>query len=361
MDRKLDGTKAIWHMDRVINHYEEDERIPPVHIDMGITKFCNIGCVFCYGKYQNPKPVMIKRDVLLNTMKEMGECNVRSVGIIGDGEPTCNPALYDALYVGKENGLDLAVSTNGVLLEDDYKRSSFLDNLTWMRFCISAGTREGYEKIHQVDRFDRVRKNIADLVHQKYKRGSDLDIGLQAVFVPTLMAEEMVEEAKLAVDLGVDYFVIKQCSLPDEGQTGMMNFDLNEYDKPEIIDSLKRAESYSNDQTKIIVKWDTIKNKGKKDYNGCKAVPLISEISGNGDWYVGCMFGNPIYDEFKFGNLHDKSFKEILNSDRYWDIIEKFKNYDVHNSLACKGACRLDPVNKFLDDYLNKPKGINFI
>jgi hypothetical protein len=59
--RRMDGTKLLWHMDRVNDRYIKGNRVAPIHIDMGIAKFCNISCVFCYGKYQKIKPVFIKR------------------------------------------------------------------------------------------------------------------------------------------------------------------------------------------------------------------------------------------------------------------------------------------------------------
>jgi radical SAM protein with 4Fe4S-binding SPASM domain len=359
----MDNTKALWHMERIMDHYDKGKRIPPVHIDMGIAKFCNIKCVFCYGLFQTPAPVFIQRDALLQTMRDAGEIGVKSIGIIGDGEPTCNPHLYEALEEGKKAGLDLSLSTNGILIKTDEQRECILRNCKWMRFCLSAGSREGYKKIHGFDLWEKAIQSVKDMVRVKKEKGYECDIGLQAVFVPTLMAEEMVKEAQLAVDLGVDYFVIKQCSLPDEeNKSGMMNFDLTDYDKPEIIDALKRAESLSTDKTKIIVKWEIIKQKGNKPYQGCLSIPLISEMSGNGDWYpCGYMFGenSKFKDEYRFGNVHQISLKDMFNSDRYWNIIEKMKKFDVHND--CAGCCRMDKCNEFIFNYLNKPKGINFI
>jgi len=362
MEHRMDGTKCLWHMDRIMRHFDKGERIPPVHIDMGIAKFCNVKCVFCFGLFQNPSKEYIKRKALLQTMRDAGKIGVRSIGFIGDGEPTCNPHMHEALKVGKESGVDLALSTSGVLLDTDEKRDNVLRNCVWMRFSLSAGTREGYKKIHGVDCFDKVVENAKRMVELKRQHGYKCEIGFQSVFVPTLMAEEMIEEARLAVDTGVDYFVIKQCSLPDEGQSGMMNFDLNDYDKPEIQEALQKCESMSTKQTKIIPKWILMHQKGKKPYEGCSAVPLISEISGNGDWYpCGYFFGDKKeFLKYKFGNLHEKSLKEMWESERYWKIIKYMREkFNVH--AQCKGCCRLDKANEFVATYLTRPKGINFI
>ena len=362
MKRLMDGTKMLWHMDRIIKHYDKGERVAPIHIDMGLTKFCNVNCVFCYGIYQNMSKEFIHREALLQTMKDAGEVGVRSIAFIGDGEPTCNPHMYEALDVGKKAGLSLAVSTNGVLVNTDEKRENILRNTEWMRFCLAAGDREGYKKIHQVDKFNVVKKNIESLVKMRDIHGYPCDIGLQAVYVPGLMDEDMIKESKLAIELGVDYFVMKQCSLPEGNKkVGQIEFDVNQYDAQKTKDVLQQCEDMSTEKTKIIPKWNVMAQKGIKDYKGCPSIPIISEMSGNGDWYpCGYMFGNkPQYEKYKFGNVHETSLKEMVESDKYWNIVKELKNYDVQKN--CSGCCRQDQANKFLDDYLNKPNSINFI
>jgi len=360
-NRKMDGTKMLWHMDRVIQHFDKGERVAPVHIDWGLSKFCNISCVFCFGKFQNMKKEFIQREPLLQSVKDAGEIGVKSIAFIGDGEPTLNPNLYDALMVGKTAGLSMAISTSCVALDTDEKIRSVLECCDWMRVSISAGDREDYKKVHKVDVFDTVVRNIERMVELKNKYGYKCDIGMQSVFVPGIM--NMTKEAELAVKLGVDYFVIKQCSLPEKNESvGGVSFDVNTYDSPEIIADLKGAEACTTEKTKIIPKWGTIARKGKREYNNCPAVPLISEISGNGDWFpCGYFFGNkPEYDDYRFGNIHNNSLKEIFESDRYWKIIKHFREtFDSHKE--CVGSCRLDACNKFISDYLNKPSGINFI
>ena len=363
MDKRMhDSTKLLWHMDRVISHFDKGERVAPIHIDMGIAKFCNIFCNFCFGKYQNVQKVFIEKEPLLQTIWDAKDIGVKSIAFIGDGEPTCNPYLYDALDLAKNVGLDMSISTNGFLVNDDEKCHKILSSCKWMRFCISAGTREGYKAVHGRDYFDKVVENIKRIVRIKMKYEYDCEIGMQSVFIPTTMREEMVLESRLAVDLGVDYFVIKQCSIPDDGESGIGNFDLKEYDSPETQQALMMCERLSTNKTDIIVKWNIMHQKGVRPYTGCKSVPFISEISGNGDWYpCGFMFGDkPEFKDCKFGNVHESSLKTIFESQHYWDVISRMRdNFDVHKQ--CRGSCRLDSTNKFCYDYLNKPRGINFI
>ena len=360
--RMMDKCKCVYHHDRITEHYDKGERIAPVHLDIGIAKFCNVSCIFCFGFSQSPSKTYIQRGPLLQTMRDAGEIGVKSIGIIGDGEGTCNPFCYEALREGHNAGVDMAISTNGVDLDSQGKLEAVLESCKWMRVCFSAGTKEGYHRIHRRDYFDKVVSHIKNLVALKENRGYKCDIGMQAVFVPTVMKDEIIAEGKLAAELGVDYLIVKQCSLPDEGQTGMMQFDLNIYDRPEIQDALAQCESYGNDKTDIVIKRLAMARKGRREYEHCPAVPMISEMSGDGSWFpCGVMFGDkPQFDYLKFGNVHDQTLKEIWESDRYHDICEYMK-YGFDSENDCKGCCRLDPANKYIHEYCDKPMGINFL
>ena len=359
MKRLMDGTKILWHMDRVREFYDEGKRISPLLINLGASKKCNANCIYCYGNFQGKDQVSsIAREPLLNLFSSAAGLGVKAIEIIGDGEPTLNPHIYDAMDAGKKEGLDMAFSTNGILLNDDEKRENVLRNNKWMRFNLSAGTKEGYKKIHRVDQFDRVVDNIKAMVKLKKEKGYECDIGLQAVYVPGLMDEEMIAESKLAVELGVDYLVIKQCSLPEDGTVADVSFDVKDYDKPEVIKILKDCEAMSTDKTEIVVKWSFMEIGKKRPYNHCVDVPLLFQVSGNGKCYpCGYLFGD---ERYEYGDLNKQSLAEILNSERYWGIINKMINeFNVHKD--CQGCCRHDEINEFISNYLNKPKGMNFI
>lgn len=354
MDKwKMDGCKFLYHHDRAKAHYMDGEKIAPIHIDMGLSKFCNVGCKWCFGLFQNPSKEFINRDALMQTVLQAGEIGVKSIGFIGDGEPTCNPAWADALYAGHDAGIDMAMSSSTVAINNIEKALAVTDNCTWFRVCIGAGTREGYEKIHQRDYFDTVVKNIKGILKAKRATGSNTTVGLQTVFIPMFDPGATLDLAKLGVELGVDYVLVKQYSVPDDGASGMALCNLDDYENPVVVDELKAVEACSTDDTKCIVKWSVMARKGARDYEGCPSVPLLSEISGNGDWYpCGFMFGNkPEFDDYKFGNIQEQSLKEIWESDRYSEVINRMR-YEFNSHTQCQGCCRLDINNSAAWNYL---------
>lgn len=358
-EHRFNSQKLLWHMDRVNDYFVKHKRIAPIYIDMGVTKFCNASCKFCYGRWQHMTGEMIEREALIGLFRDAYGVGIKGIGLIGDGEPTLNPAIYDAMDVGKATGLDIAISTNGIALDTDDKMVNVLKNCTWMRFNISAGTKEGYKIVHGVDQFNRVIGHIKRMVYLKRNHNFSCEIGFQSVFVPPLMMDELIPEAQLAIDLGVDYFLIKQCSLPDEGESGMIQFDLNDYDNEKVIKLLEQAESMSTNKTKIIPKWALMELKGVRPYEKCLGIPLLCQISGNGKIFpCGHLFTN---EKFCMGDLHKNSIGEIIKSEQYWDVIRIMETeFDILTD--CKGQCRQDMANKFIWEFTQEiPKGINFI
>ena len=84
----------------------------------------------------------------------------------------------------------------------------------------------------------------------------DVTLGIQMVLTPDLK-DEIIDFAQLGLDLGVDYAVIKHCSDDEQGTLGI---DYSLYEGMHGL--MEQAEAMSNEQTKVIVKWD--KNKRRR-------------------------------------------------------------------------------------------------
>lgn len=358
---RFDGHKMLYHLDRV-QAWQKGERFAPIHIDMGLTKFCNTACLYCYAVVQNmTKGSMIASDALLRFIEDCGKLGVRSLGFIGDGEPTLNPALYDATERAGELGIDVSMATNGLLLDPD-RMEVLLKNMSWIRFNLSAGTPEGFRKVHQSGEknFNLLLNNIREMVRLKREKGYQCTLGLQMVLIPECY-DQVIEEAKLGAELGVDYFVIKHCSDSEYGELGVDYKDfLN------MGEILKEAEGYSTDEYVVQVKWNKINAAGETElykdgyrkYDVCHGTPFLLQISGNGEIYPCGPFFNK--KRFYIGDLHKDSFYELVQGDHYWSVHKDIStSVDVHKDCAI--GCRQDYVNKFLWDLKNPPEHINFI
>lgn len=340
-------------MPRVIEHYTHGKRIAPIMIDAGITKICNIKCEFCYGIHQKMTGTMIPRDALLKLFTEAPGVGIKAISIVGDGEPTLNPAMTDAIKAGALSGLDMAVATNGVQMPDPML-GEIIPRLTWLRFNLSA-VDEGYAIVHGAPVWDKVKANIEKAVWVRNFTGAKCTIGLQMVLTEHAF-EYVTREAKFAIDAGVDYFVVKQCSDPKNAK--MVVPVAEWFDKPEVVNILKDAEFMSTDKTKIIVKFAAMATRYRRPYNHCLDVPLLFQMSGDGKCYpCGYLFGD---ERYCYGDITKQSIGEILESDQYWSVIEHMKTkFNVHTE--CAGHCRHQSTNQFIHNFINKPEHLNFI
>ncbi len=357
----MDSHKMLWHLDRV-QAWKSGGHFSPIHIDAGLSKGCNIKCHYCYGVtqgnfFRQGRERVFPRDALINYMRDAGAMGVRSIALIGEAEPTLNPALYEAINTGKQSGVDMSVGTNGILWDTGRDGQSALESLSWIRFNISAASDHSYRRIHASKDFDIAKEKIKFCVDYKHQYGLDLTVGMQMVLTPRDI-DEVVPLAKLGRQLNVDYLVIKHCSDTVENDLGVFE-RLGDYEK--YRDILLEAESYSTDDYKVIVKWEKITNCGHRSYDKCLGAPFLLYSSGDGKLYSCGMFFEGDYSEkYLMGDLVKQSFREIIESDHYWRMVEKVKSeIDVHQE--CYANCRTHSINGFLWDLENPPPHKNFV
>jgi radical SAM protein with 4Fe4S-binding SPASM domain len=356
---RMDSHKLYWHLDRV-TEWQEGKRVAPLHIDMGISQGCNIACSYCYGVVQgrtgygtDEKSIFhMPLEAIQRTFREAKEIGVRSIALIGEGENTLNPSLYDSLQTANDINLDVSLATNGIRINHDHL-DTLLTSLKWLRINISAASEESFQLIHRSNQFERVKENVRALVAKKKEKKYDCAIGLQMV-VTAENFDQVVPLAKLGQELDVDYFVIKPCSDTPNG-------DL-ESPHQEYIDNVsiyEEARGYSNNTYKVIPKIAKLMDGGWKDYKVCFGTQFLMAISADGGVFPCGHWFDIRRDEFFMGNVIDTSFKEIVESERYWEVQRRIQDVDVN--MECETNCRQHYINQFLSNISEVPTHKNFI
>jgi MoaA/NifB/PqqE/SkfB family radical SAM enzyme len=352
----LDSHKLGYHYDR-LEAWEKGERIAPISVDMALTRACGAMCSFCYAMVQEPQErLAIKTKDALDLLDDFAEIGIKSVSLISDGESSISKAYVPFIKHAGELGIDVGNATNGWEWGPE-KIDQILPDMTWVRFTVAAGTPEGYARImykgpEHTEVFDKAMSNIRYAVELKKKLNLKVTLGIQMVLMPQFK-DEIIPFAKLAVDLGVDYGVIKHCSDDEFGTLGV------EYEKYEqMYDLLDEAENMSNEKTKVIVKWEKIKSKGKPTYNRLYGPQFLLQISGSGLVAPAGQFFNARYSKFHMGNFVDERFIDIFKSDRYWKIME----YITSPSFDAQTMMGTLPITDYLNTALdNHVKGISRI
>ncbi|MFC1741086.1 radical SAM protein [Nanoarchaeota archaeon] len=340
----LDGHKMVYHLDRV-KAWLRGERVAPITIDMALTRACNFRCSYCYSALQENQGKSLTKEVMFRFLDDAAEIGVKAISLVSDGESTVSPIFYDTIAYGKSKGIDMAVGTNGALLKKE-KMKDMLRDLTYLRFNISAGEAERYAKIHgvPVKVFHDVCEIIKECARVKKENDYSVTIGLQMVLMPGL-EDQVIPLARLGRELGVDYLVIKHTSDDEDGSLGV---DYSKYAEMESL--LKEVETYSTDSYLVKVKWSKIMSEGKRSYSRCFGPPFIIQFSGTGLVAPCGPLFNDKYQRFHIGNLAEKSFKEIWQSDRYWEVMDYIASGKFNAKTDCGTLCLQHKVNEFLDD-----------
>ena len=345
----LDGTKINWYHDRV-RAWERGERIAPITIDMALTTTCNMGCVFCYRFLQHNKYYKITKDHMTSFLDDCAEIGVKGVSLVSDGESSISPAYEHTIVYGHSLGLSMASGTNAYLLRSELLERVF-PALTYLRVNISAGEEGRYNEIMGArgDMFSVVCNNIRHMVELKKAGKSQCTVGMQMVFMPDFI-DQLIPLSKLAVELGADYLVIKHCSDDEFGTIGVKYGD---YEK--CYDTLRAAEALSTDKTVIKVKWSKINECSKegaiRSYQRCYGTPFLLQISGTGLVAPCGMLFNERYKELAhMGNITEQRFKDIWQSERYWQVVRHLASEEFNAQKMCGSLCLQHSLNKVLDN-----------
>lgn len=344
----LDSHKLSYHMDRV-QAWEAGERIAPVSVDMSLTRACGAMCSFCYAMMQESQArSSIKVKDALELADDFAAIGIRSVSLVSDGESTLSPAYVPFIQHLSQQGIDVGNATNAWEWEPE-KIEQVLQHLTWVRFTVPAGRSESYaEHMYKgpehTEVFDRAMSHIRYAVDLKRRKGLKVTLGIQMVLMPNLK-DEILPFAKLGVDLGVDYAVIKHCSDDEQGTLGI---DYRQYEP--MYDLLKQAEAMSNEQTKVIVKWDKIKDGDKPPYKRFYGPQFLLQISGSGLVAPSGMFFNARYSKLHIGNFTEERFIDIWRSERYWRAM----NYLASPAFDAQTMMGTLPIQHYVSVALDK-------
>lgn len=349
---KIDSHKLIYHPRRVAD-WLEGRLVYPLYMEISPSGACNHRCVFCSVDFMKYKKLFLATQVLKKCISDAGRNGLKSVMFAGEGEPLLHKDLPQIIRHTKEQGVDSAITTNGVLL----KKSIFEqihDSTEWIKVSCNAGTAETYAKIHGAGSkdYNKVIKNLSDAVKIREKNGSGCTLGIQIILLPETSSEIEVL-AKTAKEIGLDYLVVKPYTFHPSNKH---RFDITYDDFAYLDDVLK---SYNSDSFHVVFRLETMKSwdRQARSYKRCHALPFWSYIDASGNVW-GCS-NHLLNDEFNYGNIYTEDFKTIWEGKKRWLNIKKLnENFDIK---TCKLNCRMDKINQYLWDLKNLPEHVNFI
>jgi sulfatase maturation enzyme AslB (radical SAM superfamily) len=359
-DRKIFNPrlKIIANVENAIEHIETGYTAP-VLIEVDPSNACNHACNFClssyihFEKYKGTETfsrALMSRDVLMSLCKDFVDMGVKAVNWTGGGEPTLNKHLKEAIeYCGK-NGIKMGMFTNGTLFDKRDLFETLVDNMTWVRISIDAGTKQTYNGIRVArdkQDWDKMVSNLQKLIEVNKSKGNKIDIGVGYVVSPDTY-REIVEFAEFFKDYDLSYCQYKPEVIirEDGGVQRDRDFWLNK-----VEPLLAQAKSILGDKFQINgYKFNDLENNTEtygRNYKKCLGSQLSPCIGADGHVYV-CT-NHRGWKQYSYGNLYDDSFKSI------WGNLQKRKEVmslieDVECFENCTKLCKPHESNKAMWD-----------
>ena len=340
---RMDSHKLIYHPCEVAE-WMKGNLIYPIEMEVGLSGACNHRCIFCAVDYMGYKPTLLDRDILKK--------NLKIIIYAGEGEPMVHPHAPELINYTKECGIDAAMSTNGVLFSEG-KVKECLKSLTWVRYSIAGASSEIYEKIHQCKKgdFEKAIANMEAAAKEKKDHRLETTLGAQLLLLPE-NKDEVLGLGRIVKDMGFDYFTVKPFSQHPQSKA-KLTVDYSEAE--EIGDELRKL---ATDKFSIYFRSQSIENLGmEKPYETCEGVNFMTYLDSQGELFPCIVFMGD--DDFRYGNINDENFDVIWESERSEHLRKTFDFGFIHKN--CRKNCRLDEINKYLDELKHPGGHVNFI
>jgi MoaA/NifB/PqqE/SkfB family radical SAM enzyme len=347
--RQFSSDKILKHLDRV-NEWLEGNNPSPITVELDMTNVCNHRCPECVVNYfrVNDKGFLslaLARRIIL----ELAKNGIRGLIFTGGGEPLCNAHTLEIVKLAKSKCLDIGFITNGSLL-DNKAIKILLNNCTWIRISLDAGSREIFALTHGINgnEFDKIINNIDVLVRMKKKMKSSCTIGL-GFLTSSHTKQDMLKATLLAKRLGVDYLQFRPMQIHNGGKF--------EYHWTDVQDEISRCLKYSNNGFNVLYsqhKYEMAHDaQFGRYYKKCYGHQFATVIAASGKMYICCHTRG--YDKYCMGDLKKKSFKKI------WNSKERFRAINKIDFRDCIPLCRDNTFNQILWNIKQFREHVNFL
>ncbi len=352
MTNFLDSHKINYHPKEIAQFLDGDLKAP-IYVEISPTGICNHKCLFCHYNYLGHEGKFAKGKIIA-LVRDLAQMGVKCVVFAGNGEPTLHVDTLEAIQLAKSLGMDVAMSTNGALLQEKHFEI-LAKNLTWIRFSFNAGSAENYAHVHQTKAkdFDKVIDNIKKLKRVKDETGSDITIGTQFVLIPE-NKDFAIQHGTMLKSLGVDYFSVKHFYDHSHNEFSVKKDFLSD----KFLTYLEtEAEKLTDDNFKFLVR-STKNLSPKRVYDKCYGLEFLLFIDEEGDVYS--CFSHQYDKKTILGNLFVDGIKDIWDSAKKKDAINHIN--DCINKNTCQPNCRHHQINNYLWE-IKHPKmpHVNFI
>ncbi len=338
----------------------------PFVVELDPTTVCDLACPGCISgdllNQKNTEDRGFSVEKLNSLCDEFIEMGVKAVILIGGGEPLAHPSTIKIIEKLGKNKIEIGLTTNGTLM------GRYLDIISkyvsWTRVSVDAGTDEMFLKLRPTrnnkSKFNIVIENMRNLA--KIKKGKlgysflirtkadgmiENPAGKEIGLVEVTNINEILKAAKLAKEIGCDYFELKP-SYDDYHQLVLHSEEDMDLAKSELAKARLIENTNFKVLESIMLESSLSREKiGKQDknYKSCLSAEMRTLVTPSGCYVCPYFRGS---DDKKIGDARYSNFKDIWNQSRK-SVTEK-----LDPSVDCKNLhCIRHKTNQELNRIIN--------
>lgn len=300
----------------------------PLVVEFDTTEVCDLACPGCISEDLVCNKTSFSRDRLLELATEMNEVGVKAVILIGGGEPLAHPAVGEFIEKLGEYGIHIGITTNGTFL--DRYMEVIAKYSSWTRVSVDAATQETFEQLRPAksgtNQFDHIINNMRELARQKTGTlGFSFLIRTEADgFGIKSNIHDIYEAAKLAKDIGCDYFEVK----PSYSYAGGQDHALVKHEKQRMEEArleIEKLNDLETDTFKIIkainleASLNCVDVSQNKSYEKCPVAELRTLVCPSGVYVCPYWRGK---QQYKIGDVHHTKFSDMWNSEQRKQVMD---------------------------------------
>jgi Radical SAM superfamily len=217
--------------------------IAPISINLDLTTACNYRCDHCIDWDILNTKHRHDEETLRSSIITMVERGLRSVILIGGGEPTIYPGFSDFVRFLKDLELQIAVVSNGSRGDVLLDVANALDHRDWVRLSLDAGTNELFRAMHKPVKKSLTLDEICEWIPKIKARNPKLQVGFSYIIVwggasrEDVAIHENIHEVVMATErarrYGFDYIALKPVLERGAGGAEVMD--------PQAAEDIERA------------------------------------------------------------------------------------------------------------------------
>ena len=343
----LNSKKIVYPMAKCLSSYLKGKAdYAPWSVEIHPTAKCNHRCIHCSYQERNESRVEMPKEMFQKLIESLVHMKVHGVYFSGGGEPCTYEGLPEGIRQLKQNGVEVALVTNGTLFER-MGLMEVADCINYIAFSVPSCTEQMYEKITGRNLMGEVLSLPAKI---KERWGEVAPILGARVVVTNLIAEEVPYILATLKERNFDYALFKIVRDYEDRGLGVSE-EMTEKLKDEVQKLKEKGEldpSFTN-LDRIFAY--------RKPYNAegichINRMGLLSAVTPEGDVYPN--ISEIGHDEFKVGSLQEQSFEDIWNGEMHRRVKEVSDKQ--WKSGMCKN-CRAISYNLRIQDIVgNMPR-----